>query len=106
MFEVDLGPMQDETRPSPFIVYKSSIGFIPVDRSYYCIACEQDISLWVLKQPRDEDTACPHCGMPIDAEHVAQAQRETKFGCLLSIVALASLFLIPAAIAVVTVWLL
>lgn len=88
---------------SPFLVYKTTmLGFVPVGRLYYCIRCEQELSEWVMKQPADESSACPHCHYPIQAEHIAQAQRETKVGCLLSLLGFASLFLIPAAIIAVT----
>jgi hypothetical protein len=38
------------------------------------------------------------------SEHIAQAQRETKIGCLLSLAAFAAMFLVPAAF-VAVMWL-
>lgn len=96
----------EDGKPSPaFIVIKMTIaGFVPTGRLYYCIYCEQDLSDWVMKQSPDEPAACPHCEVPIEAAQISQAQRETKIGCLLSLVGFASLLLIPVAIAAV-LWL-
>ena len=91
--------MEDGKLRPAFIVVKMTIaGFVPAGRLYYCVHCEQDLSDWVMKQSPDEPSACPHCEIPIAAEQIFQAQRETKIGCLLSLVGFASLILIPAAI--------
>lgn len=97
----------DPVDPKPaFIVYRMTIaGFMPSGRLFYCIRCQQDLSDWVMTQSRSETTACPHCEAPVDAEHIAQAQRETKMGCLWSLVGFACMLLLPAAFAAL-MWLL
>jgi len=54
-----------------------------------------------MKQSPDRPSACPKCDLSIKAQHIAQAQRESKIGCLLTLIAFASWFLIPAAIVIV-----
>ena len=93
-----------EPRPA-FIVVKMTIaGFVPSGRLYYCSQCEHDLSDWVMTQSPDGASACPRCKVPIAGQQISQAQRETRNGCLLSLVGFALLLLIPAAI-VAVLWL-
>jgi hypothetical protein len=97
--------MDNDQRPPSFTVRKMAIAVLfPVAHFYYCIECENELSEWIMEQSPGNPTACPHCNCPIEAEHIAQAQRETKTGFLLSIGCFGSLFLVPAAIAAV-IWL-
>ena len=91
--------MDDQTRIPAFNVHEATMGgLIPLARYYYCISCEHDLTDWVMKQSAGVSSICPNCQVHIDEKDIAQAQRDTRFGCLWTIVAIASLFLFMAAI--------
>jgi DNA-directed RNA polymerase subunit RPC12/RpoP len=88
-----------------FIVYKVTMsGVVPLARYYHCAGCERDLSKWIMQQTPGEASACPHCEIPIDAQQIAQAQRETKMGCFYTIASIALLFFGLVAL-VAVIWL-
>ena len=95
--------MTEPTRVPAFRVHKVTLGgLIPIGRYFHCIYCDQDLTDWVMKQPPAEVSACPNCQARIEERDIAQAQRDTKLGCLwtvLSVVVLILLVLIPTVIA-------
>jgi hypothetical protein len=90
-------PMDDRTRVPAFTVHRMTLGgLIPLARYYYCIHCEHDLTDWVMKQSPSEPSTCPNCEVRIDERDIARAQRNTKLGCLWTLVSIACLFLITA----------
>jgi hypothetical protein len=85
-------------------VYRVELGFIPLTRYYHCVYCEHDLTDWVVEQPPGEPSACPNCEGHIAARDIAQAQRDTKYGCLWTIASIVG-FAIAAAAAVGVIWL-
>jgi hypothetical protein len=97
--------MDDQTRVPAFKVDRLMLaGLIPIARYYYCAHCEHDLTDWVMKQSRSESSTCPNCEIRIDERDIAQAQRDTKLGCLWTLVSIACL-LVAAAALVGLVWL-
>jgi len=91
--------MDDPTRVPAFNVYRATIGgLIPLARFYTCIYCEQDLTDWVMQQSPGQPSACPNCEVDIDEKDIAQAHRDTKFGCLWTLVGVASVIMVSAAI--------
>ena len=98
--------MDDHTGVPAFSVYRVTYGgLIPLARYYHCTRCEHDLTDWVMKQSPSEPSTCPNCEVRIDEKDIAQAQRDTKLGCLWTLVSIAGLILAAAAI-VGVVWLL
>ena len=97
--------MDDQTRVTAFKVDRVMLaGLIPIARYYYCAHCEHDLTDWVMKQSRSESSTCPNCEIRIDERDIAQAQRDTRLGCLWTLVSIVCLLV--AAVAVVgVVWL-
>ena len=79
-------------------------GVIPLTRYYSCVHCEHDLTDWVEKQSASEPSSCPNCGVRIDERDIAQAQRDTKFGCLWTLASIVGIIL-AFAVAVGVVWL-
>ena len=91
-----------EARPA-FVVHKAELGFLPIGRFCYCALCEEDLTNWVEKQAPDKTASCPRCGAQIEAAQIAEEQRQTRIGCLLSFAG-ALVFLLPIVFAV-AMWL-
>lgn len=97
--------MDDHMRVPAFNVHKVTLGgLIPLARYYHCIYCDHDLSDWVMQQSPSEPSACPNCEVPIFEKDISQAQRDTKLGCLWTLVSIALLILIFAGTAGV-IWL-
>ena len=79
-------------------------GVIPLTRYYSCMRCEYDLTDWVTEQPPGESSHCPNCEVRIDERDIAQAQRDTKLGCLYTLTSIVGLILAMAAL-VGVVWL-
>jgi hypothetical protein len=80
-----MSPGNGNSRPA-FIVYKATIaGFVHHVPASHGTVERRSVRVSSLRQ-------------------IAQAQRETRTGCLLSLLGLALLFLIPAAFAVIMWW--
>jgi DNA-directed RNA polymerase subunit RPC12/RpoP len=98
--------MDEDLHVPAFIVHRVTFGgLIPLARYYYCIHCEHELTDWVMQQSPSESLACPNCEARIDARDIAQAQRDTKLGCLWTPVSIACLVTALAAV-VGVVWLL
>ena len=91
--------MDDSARVPAFAVHRVTFGgLIPLARYYNCIHCEHDLTDWVMKQSPRESSNCPNCEVRIDARDIAQAQRDTKLGCLWTPVSIVCLLLVFAAV--------
>jgi DNA-directed RNA polymerase subunit RPC12/RpoP len=97
--------MDDKTQEPAFSVHRVTIGgLIPLARYYNCIRCDQELTDWVLKQSPAESSACPNCEARIDERDIAQAQRDTRLGCVWTLVGVASVLLVTIAL-VGIIWL-
>ena len=86
-------------------VYRVQLGgVIPLTRYYYCIYCEHELTDWVMEQSPSEPSTCPNCQAHIAEKEIAQAQRDTKYGCVWTLVSIVGLILASAA-AVGVAWL-
>jgi hypothetical protein len=98
---------RDERTPGPaFHVDRVLLsGLIPIARYYTCIYCGHDLTDWIMTQSINEPSLCPNCEIPISERDIARAQRDTKLGCLWTLLSIACLLLGFAAV-VGVVWLL
>ena len=96
--------MDDHTHAPAFSVERVLLcGLIPIARYYSCIHCGQDLTDWVMSQSLSEPSTCPSCEVEINERDIARAQRDTKFGCLWTLVSIVWLVLGFVALAGV-VW--
>lgn len=97
--------MDDQTRVPAFSSHRVLLaGLIPIARYYNCNYCDHDLSDWVMQQSPSEPSTCPNCEVRIDERDIAQAQRDTKLGCLWTLVSIACLLFGFAAV-VGIIWL-
>ena len=96
--------MEDPQAPAFRVHQATMCGFIPLARYFSCARCERELTDWVMKQSVGEPSACPNCEVRIGEKDLAQAQRDTKLGCLRTLVAIVCGFLALAA-AVGVAWL-
>jgi hypothetical protein len=91
--------------PEALIVHRVTFGgLIPLARYYYCGHCEHDLSDWVMKRSPSEPSRCPNCHADVGEKDIARARRDTKLGCLWTVVSIFGLLLGLAAV-VGIVWL-
>jgi DNA-directed RNA polymerase subunit RPC12/RpoP len=97
--------MDDQSHVPAFSVHRVTLGgLIPLARYYNCMRCDHYLTDWVMKQSPSDPSTCPNCEVRIDERAIAQAQRDTKLGCLWTLASIAGLILAAAAI-VVVIWL-
>jgi hypothetical protein len=86
-------------------VYRVELGgVIPLARYFSCAYCEHDLTDWVMEQRSSEPSTCPNCGALIAEKDIAQAQRDTKYGCLWTLASIVGILLALAA-TVGVIWL-
>ncbi len=89
----------DQTGVATFRVHQVRLAaLLPLARYYNCFHCQHELTDWVMKQAPTKPSACPNCGFRIDEKDIAQAQRDTKLGCWWTLVGVALVLLVPAAI--------
>jgi DNA-directed RNA polymerase subunit RPC12/RpoP len=98
--------MDDDPAAPGLIVHRVTFGgLIPLARYYNCTRCDHDLTDWVMKRSPNEPSTCPNCEVRIGETDIARAQRDTKLGCLWTLVSIVGLVL-ASALVVGVVWLL
>jgi hypothetical protein len=96
--------MHDQSQEPAFHVHRVMLGgLVPLARYYNCIRCDHDLTDWVMEQSPGQPS-CPNCEARIDEKDIAQAQYDTKFGCLWTIASIAGIILATAGL-VGIIWL-
>jgi hypothetical protein len=91
--------MDDPLHAPTLDVHRVTLGgLIPLARYYSCIRCDHDLSDWVMEQSACEPSPCPNCHASIDASDIAQAQRDTRFGCFWTLASIVGFVGVMAAL--------